>query len=180
MKILVIDDSEKNQKSAEETLIGHELTIAKSFGEAMKALSDSTFDAVLTDMMMPMDRHKAIGDDRLFKPEEQVAYGFVIALKAVSCGAKFVAMATDLNHHNDALSASLDEIPYEPFSINGAKVRFYHSPMLLDVISEKACDCPGLPPCYQCGGTGQKIDDFKQDRKDWGKILRVLTGEQQY
>ena len=123
MKILVVDDKEGNRKSAEKTLEGHELTIVGSYEEAMNLMQVPPelrrgepapaipFDAVLTDMMMPMGNQQTLAP-RFFKPTEQVPYGFIIALKAAMRGAKYVAMVTDTNHHAGAMSAALDAIDY--------------------------------------------------------------------
>lgn len=173
MKILVVEDSPIHQASAIQTLEGHEVTIAKSFGEAMQIMmwgdsKDFPFEVVLTDMMMPMSKETLVPE--AFKPDEQVPYGFIVALKASLCGAKFVAMITDSNHHKGAMSAALDYLgpsyyewihgaefggSYRPhvFEINGARVVFMHAPFL------------GKPEFAPRRGTV----------KDWGRILADLT-----
>ena len=110
------------------------------------------FDAVLVDMMMPMDSDTLAPG--VFNYKEQVAYGFVLALRACQVGAKYVAMVTDTNHHKAPLSAALDKLGsayysgHEPlFEINGAKALFVHTPF-----TEK--------------GAGEA--------KDWGRVLQHL------
>ena len=120
------------------------------------------FEVVLTDMMLPMSR-KTLGP-RVYKPDEQVPYGFTIALKATLRGAKFVAMLTDSNHHEGPLSAALDHLgeAYYPsqgfvpnFSINGARVMFVHTPFCRDVVGKRVCrDCSGSGAEQCCRGCG--------------------------
>jgi len=211
-------------------LAGHELTIVKSFDEAMeimkekidkeklqgllaeagfseepnsedkkqwKAYQDARdaawenaiiplpFEVVLTDMMMPMCHTNLMCE--LFNPKEEVPYGFVLALKAAERGAKFVAMVTDTNHHNGAMSAALDNLsrPYyedgcKPnFTINNARVAFLHAPMIAvqgTVCPHCAgkCNCHGKcqgknGKCYQCRGTKLEAG------KNWGRVLKDLT-----
>jgi len=223
MRILVAEDKEMHRKAAEETLSGHEITIVKSFDEAMdfmagkkideenlrrllaeegfpfpipmkmeveteerqnaywkaffkaeaKSVVPFAFEVVLTDMMMPMSR-RTLSDPDLFDPYEQAPYGFVIALRATLCGAKFVAMVTDTNHHKGLMSAAIDHLgtSYYPdayigkgkpqdefrpnFIINGAKVMFVHTPFVRDVLGMIPCDgCKGTGVCRSCEGTGK-------------------------
>jgi CheY-like chemotaxis protein len=109
------------------------------------------FDVVLTDLMMPMSRRTLAPG--VYIPGEQVPYGFIIALRAANRGVKYVAVVTDTNHHQGAMSAALDHLGsaywddgFEPnFTINGAAAMFVHAPTL-------------------SGGA-----------KDWGKVLGQLT-----
>ncbi len=163
MKILVIEDKEMHRKSAKLTLAGHEVTIVDSYDKAMELLQPQMeFEVVLTDMMLPMSESGlAYG---IFKPSEEVPYGYVIALRAALHGAKFVAMVTDINHHQGAMSSAIDELgnsTYEEtftpnFVINGAKVMFVHTPFVQKLTKDVPCDrCrenPGV--CSRCNGTG--------------------------
>ena len=224
MKILVVEDKEMHRRAAEETLVGHELTIVKSFDEAMALMRERIdeakmqqlmaeagfsgqiipgrwddysaartkaeaasvipfpFEAVLTDMMMPMGMRETLFD--AFNPAEQVPYGFVIALKAALRGARFVAVVTDTNHHKGAMSAALDhfggrefEHNHSNFVINGAKAIFVHTPFIKECVGKKPCEyskCtePGVL-CSGCKGT-REVDDIRWERKDWGKVLAAL------
>ncbi len=93
------------------------------------------FEVVLCDLMMPMSSQTLAPG--IWDPSKQVAYGFVLALKAAERGARFVAVATDTNHHRGAESAALDQLSsayysdgMEPnFTINGAKCMFVHAPL---------------------------------------------------
>lgn len=181
MRILVVEDKACHRRSAEETLAGHEITIVESFDKAMdlirpdqappypRSLPPFPFEAVLADMMMPMSKRR-LGEG-VFKPDEEVPYGFIVALTAAHRGAKFVAVVTDTNHHHGAVSAALDYLgpdyygtplgvggpgcpPPEPqkptmFNINGSRVVFVHAPF---------------------------VDKSRKDwgGKDWGRVLTDL------
>ena len=109
LRILVVEDKAIHQESARKTLAGHDVTIAKTFDEAIELIDQRgnfPYEVVLTDMMMPMSKKKLAPG--IFNPGELVPYGFVVALKAALRGAKFVAMITDTNHHRGAMSAALD------------------------------------------------------------------------
>jgi len=226
MRILVIEDKEMHRKSAQETLTRHDVTIAKSFDEAMELMSERideknvqrllteegfptepdwkndheqyvayskvrheaqeksiipfSFEVVLTDMMMPEDTDShAI---KIRNSKTQVPYGFVIALKATLCGAKYVAMVTDTNHHKSTMSAALDylgggyyEDGFKPnFVINGAKVMFVHAPFLEDILKDVPCDwCEERPGvCSTCNGSGRdkhRGSECVMCREDIGK-----------
>ncbi|QQS15762.1 MAG: hypothetical protein IPK84_00120 [Candidatus Moraniibacteriota bacterium] len=201
MRILVIEDKQSHRESAKETLSAHELTIVKSFDEAMELMSQKIdkdnvqrllveagfptmpdskdkerwsaywkahdeagamsvipfpFEVVLTDMMMPMSR-KTLAPG-VFNSGEQVPYGFIIALKATLCGAKFVAMVTETNHHQGAMSAAIDHIGdayyhgFKPnFVVNGARVMFVHTPFVEDPALGVECyNCVGGTACGYC------------------------------
>lgn len=167
MKVLVIEDKLMHQQSAMETLVGHDLTIASSYDEAIKIMSGDEFpyEVVLTDMMMPMSRQTLAPD--AFNSREQVPYGFVLALMASQRGARFVAMVTDTNHHQGAMSAALDHLGsayyhegFNPnFVINGAHAMFIHTPFYRKVLGKKTCDvCAGSGTCRYCNGTGQRTN----------------------
>ena len=120
-----------------------------------ESMSPFPFEVVLTDMMMPMSLQTL--SPEVFRLNEQVPYGFIIALQAAYRGAKYVAMVTDTNHHQGAMSAAIDHLSgayyqegFRPnFEINGAKVSFVHAPFCA------------------VGDTGEK-------GKDWGQVFKDL------
>jgi hypothetical protein len=160
------------------------------------------FDVVLTDMKMPMSK-QTLGQG-IFQHGVEVPYGFPIVLKAAKAGAKFVAMVTDTNHHQGAMSAAIDHIG-GTFTIEGAEVLFVHARFVEDIIPDVDCtECTdGVCPrcngslkvmnwenelvtcrctennpgkCGKCKGTG-KFDDSVWERKDWGEVLNRLIGK---
>ena len=202
MKVLVIEDSDKHRQAARDTLEEHELTVLCTFDEAMEVLKDGPVhcDVVLTDLMMPMS--PTMLRPELYDPAVQVPYGFVIALKAALAGARHVAVVTDTNHHEGAISAALDYLGhayysegFEPnFNINGAVCMFVHAPFITKTttITCPSCQgsgrcrhcqdesggcthCDGASTCGTCLGTGKYDDEEETDLKDWGQVLKDLT-----
>jgi len=155
-----------------------------------------SFDAVLSDLLMPASR-MTMGPDGLKYVGQEMPVGFALTLKAVLAGAKHVAVVTDTNHHNHPASAMLDAFssrcPHEHdsegrptrFVINGAKVGYYHSPMTF--VEGTTCqDCNGTgskevcycvernagspkPDCDTCKGTGRQCWTCRNSGKQWGK-----------
>lgn len=127
-----------------------------------KSIIPLPFEAVLTDMMMPAGYAHAANAN--VRGDEQVPFGFILALKAAARGAKYVALVTDINHHNSAMSAGLDHLGdsywrkgFTPnFEINGARVMFVHAPFVEDVVKDAPCtwcqEKPGV--CNSCLGSG--------------------------
>ncbi len=185
MKILVIEDKQMHQDSARQTLVDHDVTLVSSYDEATKVLGSKgfNFEVVLTDMNLPMGSKNTLNE--AFKSGEQVPYGFVLALMAAHCGAKYVAMVTDANHHKGAMSAALDNLGptyYESwcggfesvkvFKINDAKVVFVHTPFI--GVPRTTC-----PTCQGASsGCGVCVGDGLDRGKDWGKVLMDLTKEE--
>jgi len=162
MKILVIDDYAGNQSAAKAQLAAHDLTIVSTVDEARDLLcskeSTQHFDAVLCDMLMPGGCECYIGYETAKLSAQEMPVGFALTLMAVIHGAKYVAMVTDTGHHHHPISALIDSletagwknnIPIRRiFSIDGARVGYYHAPMVKVE-----------------GGTYSK---------DWGKVLTTL------
>lgn len=244
MRILVIDDSTIHRTSAEQTLVGHDVTIVGTYDEAhkllrkpeasfeameaelkrrgFKSLYDQTaskeerdasrmewerlkqelcpppsFDVVLSDLLMPASR-MTMGSEGMKFVGQEMPVGFALALMASQHGAKYVAVVTDTNHHNHPASAMLDSFQARNdvfFDINGAKVGFYHSPMIL--VEGSICSgCNGTadsamcycaendtaspkPDCISCNGTGRVCRSCgktgKQYGKDWEEVVTHLT-----
>ncbi len=141
------------------------------------------FDAVLTDLLMPAGERDMAGEGLKFVGQE-MPVGFALSLMAVVHGAKFVAVATDAGHHDHPASAMFDNFgsrcPNEDgmyarttsFVMNGAEVRYYHSPMMF-VDGTTCTHCDGTSSkekwCHPCRSTG------KQSGKDWGSVIAHLT-----
>ena len=93
----------------------------------------AAFDVVLTDMNLPASKGLTGVHPKVLK-EGLVPLGFIFALRAAARGARYVAMVTDTNHHNSAMSAALDAFAgpdgdeSHTFNIDGARVMFRHAP----------------------------------------------------
>jgi CheY-like chemotaxis protein len=142
LRILVIDDTPKNIASAKKTLAGHHVTTVTGYEAAMKILTKQRFDVVLTDLHLPMSS-KTMGDK--FRLGELVPYGMLLILEASRWGTRFVAVVTDLGHHDDPFSAAFDHYAHFPVRIEQAKVLMMHA---------------------------EKMEDGS---KDWSAALRRLT-----
>jgi len=146
LNILVIDDNTSHQQAAREQLAEHNLTIVGGFPEAMRILGshqrvlqgdqdykyEGDFDVVLTDMEMPVERLKGLDRDAV--KDVSAPYGLVLALRAAQVGVKYIAMITDTNHHQGAMSNALDMITgayWEHgggvFQVNESRVLFAHA-----------------------------------------------------
>jgi CheY-like chemotaxis protein len=140
LRVLVVDDSRAHLAAAVEQLSAdHEVTTTDSYEEALEKIRAETYDAVLSDLMMPAEPH-ALGTEGLKHLGHPVAIGFVVALCAARAGVQMVAVITDANHHNHPMSAALDFLGpanwhhggTPPFQVNGARVIVAHAPLLLD------------------------------------------------
>lgn len=147
-----------------------------------KAYADSLlpyWDAVLCDLLMPAGNN-AQGREGYQYVGQEMPVGWALALRAAKAGAKFVAVVTDMNHHDHPASAMLDGLG--TLRLDGAKALMTNMPQRVGIIGTE-CACP------KCEGTGmQTIDErqydcrycekgraFAQYGKDWGKVLHDLT-----
>lgn len=123
MRILIIEDKEKHLLSAQKFAneCGHDVTIAKNYEEAEKALCGEdrfgrkepvkNFDVVLTDMMLPASL-EGIGDYdvRTKLKDAELPYGYQILLLAMRLGIKAVGILTDGGHHAHPMVWALDTL----------------------------------------------------------------------
>src|SRR5512133_3218910 len=150
MRILVIDESPLHQASARQTLVGHDLTVISTCDEAYKALKypetafeisrpKPSFDAVLCDLLMPAGK-TAMGPKGMEYVGQEMPVGFALSLMAVAYGVKYVAVATDIGHHDHPASAMITHITISNgrrFIVNGATVEYGGSP--LTPVDETVC-----------------------------------------
>ncbi len=110
MKILVIDDAKRNTASAVLTLQGQDVLTLNTVQEAYDVLSGKgeTFDAVLTDLFMPIGSFCGQMNTQRYKsPTSDLPAGLVFAVKAANKGIRSV-ICTDANHHSDWICTLLD------------------------------------------------------------------------
>lgn len=163
MHILVVDDTPANLASAYQTLAEHDLTICGTVEEACRALGfrpgaravipSHPFDAVLTDLWMPMppvERSTLLG---VYFGRKQIdglsPVGLVFALRALNLGVRFVAILTDSDHHSDSLVTFMDLIDGQ-WSGNAPVVGKYEK---------------------------RWFERERYGAKDWGKVLARLMEE---
>lgn len=125
--ILVIEDTPRHQVSARKLLIGHRLTVATGYDEAMELMGKNRYEVVLSDLSLPMSSRTL--SDKAFVLGALTPYGLLLALEAARQGAKYVTVVTDLSHHDDPISAAFDHFSEYLFQVNGTWVRFTHAPM---------------------------------------------------
>ena len=112
MKILLIEDNEQNIAGLTGALKGHDLTIVTSATDffynsvpnttawSNKCTDLSIYDAVITDVNLPAATDKGVMEGPI---------GLLVAMKALQCGVKKIAVITDANHHEaNAISKGFD------------------------------------------------------------------------
>jgi len=122
--VLVIDDTEQNLRIAETVLEKHAVTVVGSLRDARVKVGQLHFDAVLTDMDMPPDKHYSSLNLDHYTVDEKVSYGFAVVFEMTELGMP-VAVVTDGNHHEGWVSAMFDHI--HRANVNGQKVLFFNN-----------------------------------------------------
>jgi len=168
MHILIIDDTPAQLDIAKQLLNNHEVVVASGWIEAKKLLtSDSeeyydnpnAFDVVLTDLMMPGEKEGLGNDNDVGK---LVPYGFNVAMLALRCGVKKVAVVSngqgdDGNHHQHPVLWACDDL--NGFNFEGRLMFF------------TGYDCPHMSTDRE----EVKGIDSPYYLKDWGKVITDLT-----
>lgn len=142
------------------------------------------WDAVLCDLLMPAGRN-AQGGEGLKYVGQEMPVGWSLAITAALCGAKYVAVVTDMNHHDHPASAMLDSMDGNIFALHGAKTLFTNHVRMVGIEgTQGTCtDCLGegtkrsgahTYQCYTCQGT--KVS-YSENGKDWAEILARLLNE---
>jgi len=147
VKILVIEDTEKNIDSAKSTLPGHDVTICTSIQTAFSTLRDGQqqFDVLLTDLFLPIGEFRGMVYP-YSKPLGELPAGLVFALKAVNLGMS-VVIVTDTDHHKDWICTLLDLL-YPDRSDSNRRIAYVEA---------------------RNATTG----DYDNPTKDWGKAIEM-------
>ncbi len=105
----------------------------KTLGLAMKeelvSPSASKYDVLLTDLMFAKGTDKCLAKDDLI--HQELAYGFPVAITAANKGIPYIAVVTDMNHHQHPMAYAFDFLKkpnrYQPsrMKINDATVMFF-------------------------------------------------------
>lgn len=122
LRILVVENIQKNITAAKAMLADHELTIAEDYDHAHSLLGQilSPFDVVLTDVMFPKNCDECIMSEAGMRPACKQPYGPIVALHALSVGVKKVGIITQGNHYNDTFSCTFDHL--DGFTAGDVKV----------------------------------------------------------
>lgn len=197
-KLLVIDDTQANLDSARETLkdSGYEVLVAKTYDEGRQLMYTEGLEVVLSDQIMPAqgveERTAGCGGG------QEMVVGFALAMQAVTCGAKYVAVATDMGHHSHRASAMMDAVSDDyagaRFMVSSSVKKWSHFDDSLkestnqavviffqigDTFERKGVACPtcngsGKEPgknyCSPCHGKGIA----RGKGKDWAFVLNRL------
>lgn len=144
MKILLVDDSRKHREAGvnDLTVQGHEVVALKNYADVQKVVREQKFDAALIDFLMPSEP-MTLGSEGLAHLGEPFAVGYPLAVYLAKKGVRYVAVATDTNHHNHPASAMMDWLSGESVSINGCSATFMHAPMK-DVGGKQVKDWPAV------------------------------------
>ncbi|MFA6042866.1 MAG: response regulator [Patescibacteria group bacterium] len=114
MKVLVIDDQKRNIASAQKLEEhGHDVVAVSTVQEAEELLTKclGNFDAVLTDLHMPVGQFTGAMARSIPAPKEEIPVGLVFAITAANFGIRTV-ICTDSNHHRDWICTLLDMVHY--------------------------------------------------------------------
>jgi CheY-like chemotaxis protein len=101
MKILVVDDEDRNREAAVKQLMEkHEVITASSFYEMRKLIKQGEkYDVLMTDLMMP-------GDEK----EGMIPAGLACALLAMQHNIPRIYILSETNHHDYSLIYLLEDI----------------------------------------------------------------------
>ncbi|MFH1162057.1 MAG: response regulator [Candidatus Jorgensenbacteria bacterium] len=169
MKILLVEDNEFHIEAAQDQLREHELTIIRSFNELYpwrrgwdgperQGFTLSQYDAVLTDINLPSPVDTSSGLGNMEGPT-----GLLVMLKALESGVKYIGAITDVSHHSkDPIAKGLDMWIHA-----GKPIEAGNSRIFLECYN--ACCYDSGDPNYEKWGGGKS-------RKNWGRLLRLLTG----
>lgn len=140
------------------------------------------WDAVLCDLLMPAGR-EVQGREGLKYVGQEMPVGWSLAITAALRGAKYVAVVTDMNHHDHPASAMLDSMSRTIFDLHGAKALFTNDVCMVGIEGTQGV-------CMDCLGTGEKFDGsstyqcytcqgtksaYSEKGKDWADILGRLV-----
>lgn len=134
MKILLVDDSLKHRRAGKKQLeaLGHEVVAVCEYTEAKTLASETKFDAVLLDLLMPAEGMMLGSDARVEYLGKEIDVGFAMVLAMAMTSVSWIAVATDTNHHNHPASALVDWFSGRVLTINGSTALIMHSPMCSD------------------------------------------------
>lgn len=149
-----------------------------------KTTSFPSFDAVLTDLMVPASK-RAQGRTGAQFIGQEMPLGTTIALLALAAGIKNVAVATDINHHCHPASAAFD--CFDEFGKNrnpNIKILCTNRVWMIgiDEATGKVVDRDFLNK-EESKRKYPYVDDYSRreglrEGKDWGEILKeLLAGE---
>ena len=163
----------------------------QSWKEAKKQAELDVYhwDAVLSDLLMPAGRSKQ-GDVGKQYVGTEMPVGWALAIQAALNGAKYVAVATDMNHHDHPASAMLDGM-IGSFNLHQARALFINHVLMIGLKDTATGECSECSEgvytankgskhewtrvCNYCGGHGLECTE---SGKHWGKVLEEVMGSE--
>ena len=146
LDILVIEDTPLHQESADDQFLNqhsnYAFTLAHNYEQAKQLLTsiNKPFDIVLTDLMMPKGSRDTMSPKGMEYIFDQLPYGFPLALLAAKQNVPYIAIVTDINHHDHPMSACIDNLSSAYWSdqsaqsslykINNSVLGIFHAPFL--------------------------------------------------
>lgn len=131
------------------------------------------FEAVLSDLLMPAGREQQGLTGAKYIGQE-MPVGFALALMAVLQGARYVAVVTNMNHHDHPAAAMLDRLTSGSFcdddqhpakiTVNEVPVDFVNDAPMVGIEGTTCSDCSGSGKqteraCWLCRGSGKNERD---------------------
>lgn len=110
MKILIVDDKVANRRTGKRQLeaLGHQVTVTSEYCEAIRLAKDGQFDAAILDLLMPAEG-QTLGPAAIAEHlGKEDGFGYPLIMAMALAGVKRIVMATDTNHHNHPMSATVD------------------------------------------------------------------------
>ena len=179
MKILVVDDSAVNRRSAEVTLVGHEVTILGSYDDAMLCMwvaalpeahfiesffahkralpknlsfdpAQYQFEIVLLDLMLPASM-EMLSEESIwdFRRKPLLPYGMVMAMVATKIPSVKEILVVTATNHHDHPMSAALDRLREPFYVNGKRIHYINARFPPVEGVTEATKCPF------CRGTGR-------------------------
>lgn len=191
-KILIIEDSPKNQAAAKMQM--PDATVV-NYDEAFNLFRDAhpeSYDAVLTDLFFMVERNRVIhpspfsssypGNIAMIGTEQ--SFGLAFALKAVELGIPS-AIVTDTNHHSSVFTGLLDMFaiffPLEGdsgwrVSTGGGNLKKIDGLRPLVVVLHDL-KCPFAEDMHYDGSkiVMKASADHTQRVKDWRQVLKIVS-----
>ncbi len=184
---LLVTQYKEGRDALEQTYKGQGMDNWKAYQKAKTECELPYWDAVLCDLLMPAGKKSQAGPG-LEHVGKEMPVGWSLALRAAMKGAKYVAVASDMNHHDHPASAMLDHVGKHRFNIDGARV------LLTNYVNHVGIHGSEVT-CSKCSGTGiadytspdgspcdcvycKKGIDYSKKGKDWGEILARLLAEE--
>jgi len=125
LRILIVDNQQEHLEAGRRQLSEiYPLVLCRTYEEAIKELSTSTIDVLLSDLLMPAEP-QSLGEKGMRFLGQEIAAGFFLAIIAAKHGVGHVAVITDQDSHEHPMSAAVDWI--SPCVIDKTHVLITHA-----------------------------------------------------